>query len=94
MRRLDRDSEAFKRFIEYEKIIDIDIGNGDFTWSNKRGREHQVASILDHFLVLEEMLLQGMDIEETILPSGVSDHWTIVLAVAMLGTLKPCPFKF
>lgn len=88
MRTLDRDYEAFKILIKDEKMINIDTGNGVFTWSNKRGGDHQMASRLDHFLASKEFLLQLMDIKESILPIGGSNFWSVVLVVEMIGTPK------
>ena len=53
-RHIDKVSISFKRFIDDANLIDMDITNDYFTWSNKHGGQHQVASRLDKFSISEE----------------------------------------
>jgi len=55
--RLDKDSHAFKQFIEDSILIDIPTSNDLHTWNKKRGRVHQIASCLDRFLISEHRYL-------------------------------------
>ena len=42
-RNLDRFQESFRDFIEESQFVDLEIGNGWFTWNNQRGGEYHVA---------------------------------------------------
>jgi hypothetical protein len=53
IRRLDRDAEVFSSFIEKIKLVDIRTSNGHFTPNKKITLHHQIASILDSFLISE-----------------------------------------
>jgi len=65
--RLDRYAEAFSDFIEKAILVDI------------RTTHHQVASRLDRFLILESLMMEGIDMEGSILPWGGLDHWLVKL---------------
>ena len=71
---LGRDSISFHNFITNMKLVDMETSNGIFTWNKKRGGSTQVASKLDRFMVLEELLLRGSNITALILPFGGLDH--------------------
>jgi exonuclease III len=55
--RVDRDAEEFSTFIDTTKMVDIRTNNGHFAWNNKRINQHQVATRLDEFLVLESIIM-------------------------------------
>jgi len=76
---LDIDAEEFTSFIEKMKLVDIRTSNAQFTLNNKRLSHHQVSMRLDKFLVLESIIMQGLEIECNILPWGGSDHWLMQL---------------
>ena len=76
-RQLGRESMAFQNFIRNMKLVDIETMNGTFTWNNKRGGPHQVASKLDRFMILEDLFLSGPAITSSILPFGGSNHWPV-----------------
>jgi exonuclease III len=67
-RRLDRDAEEFSTFIDTTEMVDIRTNNKHFTWNNKRINQHQVATRLDRFLVLESIIMQGLTLDCNILP--------------------------
>ena len=46
------------------------MGDGWFTWKNRRGGNHLVASILDHFLVIENMVRGVGEIKENVIPAA------------------------
>ena len=54
---MDRYQEAFGAFQDDSSFVDLETSNGWYTWNNKRGGEHLVASRLNRFLV-SELLLQ------------------------------------
>jgi hypothetical protein len=94
IRRLDIDAEVFSAFIEKTKLVDIKTSNGQFTWNNKRTLHQQIASILDKFLILESIVMQGIIMEGNILPWGGSDHWPVLLEANFQVTPKNRPFWF
>eukprot|EP00253_Pinus_taeda_P023623 PITA_23623 len=95
LRKLNRDGEQFKEFIENANLIDMYPKQGGFTWNNRRGGgENLISSRLDRFLVSENLLLDGRNLESNILPSGGSDHWLISLIVEDPGTPRNKPFRF
>lgn len=93
-RLLSKDSIAFQTFIGDMKLVDSEMHNGRFTWNNKRGGEAQVASKLDRFLLLEELMLTNREITARVLPFGGSDHWSIQLEIKGIGSPKNRPFRF
>eukprot|EP00253_Pinus_taeda_P019282 PITA_19282 len=93
-RTLSKDSIEFHNFLDNMKLVNKRTSNGLFTWNNKRGGGSQVASKLDRFLILEDLMLIGMDMKMRILPFGGSDHWPLQLEVQGIGTLKNRPFRF
>lgn len=93
-RRIQTVSKTIKRFIEEAHLIDMEIGNEIFTWSNNWRWKHQVASKLNRFLICKDILLQRLGKEENILPTQGSNHYHVVLVIAMLGTPKDRSFIF
>ena len=94
LRRLDKDSEAFNTFIVESKLIDISTVNGLHTWNNKQGRNSQIASSLDRFLMSESILLQNIDMEANILPIRGSDHWPVQIHFTNLDKPHNRQFRF
>jgi len=91
---LNKDSSAFQASTENLKLVDRDSENGLFTWNNKRGGEAQVASKLNRFLVLEELMLINNESTTRILPFGGLDHWSIQLEIKGLDSPRNGPFRF
>eukprot|EP00253_Pinus_taeda_P017898 PITA_17898 len=81
LQKLNRDGEQFKDFIDNARLVYVYPKQGKFTWNNRRGGENLISSRLDRFLVSENLLLDGKNVESSILPSGGSDHWPISLIV-------------
>ena len=71
---MDKFQEAFSECLARGPLIDVEMGNGWFTWNNKRGGEHLVASRLDRFLVSENIMHSTRDIMAVVLPVNGSDH--------------------
>jgi exonuclease III len=67
---LDQDSNKFHHLIDSLNLIDIETRNGPFTWTNKRAGTQHIASRLDHFLISENIMLEGPLIEADILPKS------------------------
>jgi hypothetical protein len=91
---LEQDSIKFQELLEQHKLVDIENGNGTFTWTNKHTGPQQIACRLDHFLLSETLLLEGPLIESNILPKAGSDHWPVQLWVDTMASPKLKPFRF
>lgn len=76
------------------KLVDIVTSNGIFTWNNKRGGESQVASKLDRFTILGDLMLNDKEMVARVLPFRGSDHWPVQLEVQGIGTPRNRPFRF
>jgi exonuclease III len=94
LRRMEQDSGKFRDLIDHLKLIDIESKNGSFTWFNKRSRSQQIAKRLDHFLILETLMLEVPSIKESILPKLGLDHWPIKFWIDTIATPKFKPFRF
>ena len=55
-RTMDKFQEAFGIFQAQSSFVDMETGNGWYTWNNKHGGEHLVASRLERFLASEPLL--------------------------------------
>jgi exonuclease III len=71
---LEQESLKFQELIDHLKLVDIENGNGTYTWTNKRSGHQQIACRLDCFLISETLLLEGPMVESNILPKVGSDH--------------------
>lgn len=76
------------------KLVDIETNNGLCTWNNKRGANSQVASKLDRFMILEDLMLLDKEIIAGILPFSGSDHWSVLIEMKGIGTPRNRPFRF
>jgi hypothetical protein len=93
-KRLEQDSIRFQELLEQHNLVDIENGNGTFTWTSKHTGPQQIACRLDHFLLYETLLLEGPLIESNILPKAGSDHWPVQLWVDTMASSKLKPFRF
>ena len=59
LRHLEHDRIAFNQMIEDIVLIDIEIANRTFTWNNRKGGHHHITCHLDHFLVAENIIMEG-----------------------------------
>jgi len=80
-RSLRNDSLTFQTFRDTMKLVDIDTSNGQFTWNNKRGGESNVASKLNRFIILDDLILLDKEMIVRFLPFGGSDHLSVQLEV-------------
>ena len=76
---MDTFQEAFSECLARGPLVDVETGDGWYTWNNKRGGENLVASRLDRFLVSEAIMNSTGDILASVLPANGSDHWPISL---------------
>jgi exonuclease III len=93
-KRLEQDSGKFKALIDNLKLVDIENNNGTFTWSNRRSGAQHIACRLDRFLVSEELMESGSQLESLIIPRAGSDHWPLLLSMNIHDTPKLKPFRF
>ena len=92
--KLDLDCIHFKNYIQKNWLIDLPFSNGMHTWNNKRSGSQQIASKLDRFLLSDNALHVGGDIQASILPLSGSDHWPISLQWTRPGDATKIPFRF
>ena len=76
---LDKYQESFYEFLTQSSLVDLEIGNGWFTWNNKREQENLVAFFLDQFLVSKNIMHSMGEIVVDVLPAAGSNHWPISL---------------
>ena len=79
-RALEKYQEAFNEFLAQSSLVDVETGCGWFTWNNKWGGENLVASRLDCFLVLENIMHNTGEVVADVLPMAGSNHWPICLS--------------
>lgn len=93
-RLLSKYSVVFQSFPKYMKLVDSKMHNSLFTWNNKRGGDAQVASKLDIFFILEELMLTNKEITANVIPYRGSDHWPIQLEIKGIESPRNRPFRF
>ena len=93
-RKLDKESNNFKDYIQHSGLIDLPFDNVIYTWNNKRASTQQIASRLDKFLIADNFVHLGGDVCASILPLASLDHWPISLQWKNLGKSNRRPFKF
>ena len=91
---LDKFQEAFSKFLTRSSLVDVEMGSSWFTWNNKHGGEHLVASRLDRFLVSENVMHSTGEIIAVVLPMNGSDHWPISLSWDWTSSPRGKPFRF
>jgi hypothetical protein len=84
----------FKDFIDNNELVDLETTNEIYTWNNQRGGSSQITSLLDKFLVSEEIATSRQELVATILPSAGSDNWPICMQWNHHGNTHYRPFKF
>ena len=72
--------------------MDLETGDGWFTWNNRRGGEYLVASKLDRFLVTESIIRGAREIRANVIPVVGSDHWPVCLSLEGVADRLPKPF--
>ena len=71
---LDKYQDEFRDILAQSSLVDLETGDGWFTWNNRRGGDHLVAYRLDRFLVLEDIMRGSREIWTNVLPAASSDH--------------------
>eukprot|EP00253_Pinus_taeda_P022615 PITA_22615 len=94
LRRTEADMEAFGDWIAEQRLVDIQTTNGIYTWNNRRGGRHQIASRVDQFLMSEQIINWDIFIEAAILSRMGSDHWPIKAELDIKSSPKRKPFRF
>ena len=91
---LDKCREDFRETLLNSSLVDLETGDGWFTWNNRRGGWHLVASRLDRFLVTESIVSQVGEIRENVIPAAGSDHWPVCLSWEGVADQLLKPFRF
>eukprot|EP00253_Pinus_taeda_P007926 PITA_07926 len=94
IRRQDPSMDDFNDLITNLRLVDTPTTNRVFTLNNRRGGRNQIASMLDRFLLSEQVLNKDVFIEAKILPGLGSDHWPICLEIDIKKTNIKKPFRF
>ena len=76
---LDKYQEKFKEILSHIPLEDMETGDGWFTWNNRRGGEHHIASQTDRLLVSENIVMGSGEIRVNVLPAASFDHWPLSL---------------
>jgi hypothetical protein len=93
-RTLGNDNEHFNQIIVLLNLIDVETNNGPFTWSNRHSWAQHVSNRLDHFLISEAIMLDGLAWNAMVIDTPGSYHWPIVLSINISGTPGRKPFHF
>ena len=65
--RLEEACDTFRNTIEELILVYVTLGEGWFTWKNKRTRDIHIASRLDRFLVYKSILDIGSELHSATL---------------------------
>ena len=91
---LDKYQEDFRETLVNSSLMDLETGDGWFTWNNQRGGEYLVASRLDRFLVTESIIRGVGEIRANMVPIAGSDHWLVFLRWEGAADWLLKPFRF
>ena len=94
IRREDPEIEQFRDLLIDIKLVYIPTVDGNFTWNNRRGETHQIASILDRFIASEYLVRLDVYYEVAILPTLTSYYWLIIIEIDIKENPKNRPFRF
>lgn len=93
-RKLEKERNEFKVYIQQNRLTDLPIDNDIFTWNNKISGTQQIASWLDRFIISDNFIHLGGDICASILPLAGSNHCPISLQWKNPGNSNRKRFKF
>lgn len=91
---LEANSASFNHLISSLSLVDIETTNKIFTWNSKQGGSNQMQVVWIGTQFQKILFKGGWRIEETIIPSTGSDHWSIFLETDVFAGPKNKPFKF
>ena len=74
-------------------MIDIPIINGNFTWNNRQKDFSYIVEKLDRFLIKEDLDVNNLNIQSSILPIGRSNHYPVRLEFLEPHKHTRNPFK-
>ncbi|GLJ31650.1 hypothetical protein SUGI_0635860 [Cryptomeria japonica] len=75
-------------------LIEVNMKNGNYTWSNMRVGSNNIAKRLDRSLFKGDMASFNFTFNSTIIYAAGSDHYPITLHIKEEEKHKRCPFKF
>ena len=91
---LDKYQEDFRETLVNSSLVDLENGDGWFTWNNRRGHEYLVASRIDHFPVTEIIIRGAEEIRANVISTAGFDHWPVCLSWEGAADRLPKPFRF
>ena len=91
---MEEECDSFRETVEELALVDIIVGEGWFTWNNKRLGDMHIASLLDQFLVSEYIIDLGSEMHSATLLGVGFYHWPIELMWSGLGSQFKKPFRF
>ena len=74
---MEEECNLFRDTIEDLKLVYITLGQGIFTWNNKRKGDRYIDSLLDHLLPSESIMESGSEIHCSALLAARSNHWPV-----------------
>ena len=74
---MDKFQESFNELLSHSPMVDMETGNGWFTWNKKCWGDHLVALCLDRFLVSENIVHGIGEMQMDVLPAVGFEHWSV-----------------
>lgn len=68
------EGSSLHSLIQEENLVDMQTNNVIYTWNKKQKGDKQIAYRLDRFIISEDFLLHGPNIDASILPRATSNH--------------------
>lgn len=75
-------------------LVDIETSNGLYTWNNRKSGIHNILRRPNHFLITDNLMTVGSQVEDVILTTNGSDHWPISLTLGISEPPNFRPFHF
>ncbi|XP_059067417.1 uncharacterized protein LOC131858252 [Cryptomeria japonica] len=86
--------EDFRNFVAQNHLIDVVPKNGLFTWTNRRANFQHISERLDRHLIGELWMESSFQVEASILPISLSDHFPVELKLSEAPSQGSNNFKF
>ena len=91
---MEEECNLFRDTIEDLNMVDINLGQGSFTWNNKMKGDRHIYSHLHRYLVYESVMELGSKIHSSTLLDVGSNHWPIELWWSGLDLQFKNTFRF
>ncbi|GLJ40786.1 hypothetical protein SUGI_0843510 [Cryptomeria japonica] len=86
--------EDFREFVVQNHLLDVVSKNGLFTWTNQRANFAHILERLDRHLIGESWMESSFQVEASILPIFLSDHFPVELKLSEASSKGSNSFKF